>query len=250
LLPATGDTETEEVGRRSEEAGNLGGSIGSVRAVEVLHDRGPATPTDGDRWTAGSGYLIGPRLVLTAAHNVDYRRDLGDDEQFLVRTIEGDVLAARVLLVGDEPSRADLALLEISDPRFGEHLPRVTFARLDRDNPAPVTGCWAAGFPWFGEAGPVLPGGSRWETWQVYGHILPGGERQAGLLSLQVASAPSGWLTGSAWEGMSGAVVFRRRCSRRGAGCCRGHQRPSPAGGRVGPDCRAGHRCRRSGGSG
>jgi hypothetical protein len=165
-------------------------------------------PAGGDRWTAGSGYLIGSRLVLTAAHNVDYRRDLGGDEQLLVRTIEGNLLAARVVLVGDEVSGVDLALLEISDPGFGEQLLPVTFARVDRDNPAPVTRCWAVGFPRFGEAGPVLPGGGRRETWQVSGHILPGGKRRAGLLSLQVTSNPSASLTGSAWEGMSGAVVF------------------------------------------
>jgi len=183
-------------------------AIGTGRAVEVLHDRGPATPAGGDRWTGGSGYLIGSGLVLTAAHNVDYQRDLGGDEQLLVRTIEGDLLAARVVLACDEPSWVDLALLEISDPRFGEHLLPVTFARVDRDSPAPVTGCWAVGFPRFGETGPVLPGGSRRETWQVSGHILPGGKRRAGLLSLQVTSNPSASPPGSAWEGMSGAVVF------------------------------------------
>ena len=73
--------------------------IGTGRAVEVLHDRGPATPVDVDRWTGGSGYLIGARLVLTAAHNVDYRQNLGADEQLLVRTIGGSELAARVVLV-------------------------------------------------------------------------------------------------------------------------------------------------------
>ena len=73
--------------------------------------------------------------MLTAGHNVDYRRDLGGDGQLLVRTIEGSVLAARVVLAGDEPSRADLALLEIGDPGFGEHLLPVTFARVDRDSP-------------------------------------------------------------------------------------------------------------------
>ena len=189
-------------------------AIGTGRAVEVLHDRGPARPTGGDRWTGGSGYLIRSGLVLTAAHNVDYRRDLRDDEQLLVRTIEGDLLPARVLLIGDEPSWADLALLELSDTRFGEHLPPVTFARVDRDNPAPVSGGWAVGFPRFSEAGPFLPGDGRRETWLVFGHILhhlyhvlPGGKRRA-VLSLEVTSSPPAWLTGSAWEGMSGAVVF------------------------------------------
>src|SRR4029077_4482305 len=156
----------------------------------------------------GSGYLIGSGLVLTAAHNVDYRRDLGGGERLLVRTIEGDLLAAQVVLVCDEMSRVDLALLEISDPRFGEQLLPVTFARVDRDNPAPVTGCWAVGFPRFGESGPVLPEGSRRETWHVRGDIPPGAKLRAGLLSLQVTSNPSASLTGSAWEGMSGAVVF------------------------------------------
>ena len=183
-------------------------AIGPSRAVEVLHDRGPAAPAGGPRWTSGSGYLIGSRLVLTAAHNVDYRRDLGADEQLLVRMIEGSEQAAQVVLVGEELSRADLAVLEITDPRFGEHLPPVTFAGVDRDSPVPVTGCWAVGFPRFGEAEPVLPEGSRRETWHVRGDILPGAKLRAGLLSLQVTSNPSASLTGSAWEGMSGAVVF------------------------------------------
>ena len=59
-------------------------AIGTGRAVEVLHDRGPARGEN--RWTSGSGYLIGSGLVLTAAHNVDYRRDFGGDERLLVRT--------------------------------------------------------------------------------------------------------------------------------------------------------------------
>jgi WD40 repeat protein len=185
-------------------------TIGTGRAVEVLHDRGPDTPEGQDQWTGGSGYLIGGRLVLTAAHNVDYRQDLGDDEQLLVRTISGSEFAARVMLVGDEPSQVDLALLEIRDPKFDDYLPPVTFAQVNRDSPAPVSGCWAVGFPSFAEAGPVLPGGSRRETWPVRGDILPGAKLRAGLLSLLVTSTPqsSPSLTGSEWEGMSGAVVF------------------------------------------
>ena len=179
--------------------------------MEVLHDRGPAALVGAARWTGGSGYLIGGRLVLTAAHTVDYRQDLGYDEQLLVRTIAGSELAARVVMVCDEASQVDLALLEISDPQFDEHLPPVNFARVDRDSPAPVPGCWAVGFPRFGEAGPVLPEGSSKESWQVRGDILPGGKRRAGLLPLQVTSSPQplpASLAGSAWEGMSGSVVF------------------------------------------
>ncbi len=186
-------------------------AVGPGRAVEVLHDRGPATPAGPGQWAAGSGYLIGGRLVLTAAHIVGYRQDLGHQEQLLVRTIAGRELAARVVLVCDEPSQVDLALLEISDPRFGEDLRPAGFARVNRDSPAPVPNCWAVGFPRFGEAGPVLPEGSRRETWHVGGEILPGRKLRAGLLSLQVTSTPQPLpvsVSGSAWEGMSGAVVF------------------------------------------
>ena len=185
--------------------------IGTGRAVEVLHDRGPAAPVGVDRWTGGSGYLIGGRLVLTVAHNVDYRQDPGDGGQLLVRTMEGSEFAARVVLVCDEPSRVDLALLEISAPQFDEHLPAVSFARVNRDSPAPVPSCWAVGFPQFGEAGPVLPEGSKKETWEVGGYILPGTKLRAGLLSLQVTSTPRplpASLRGSEWEGMSGTAVF------------------------------------------
>jgi hypothetical protein len=186
-------------------------TIGTGRVVEVLHDRGPATLVDVDRWTGASGYLIGGRLVLTAAHAVDYRRDLGDDEQLLVRTIDWSEFPAQVLLVCDEPSQVDLALLEISAPQFSEALPPILFARVDRDCPAPMPGCWAVGFPRFGEAGRVLRGVSRRDTWQVRGDILPGGKLRSGLLSLLVTSTPQtslASLAGSAWEGMSGAVVF------------------------------------------
>src|SRR5262249_49933881 len=132
-------------------------------------------------------------------------------EKLLVRDVAGSKFAARVVLACDEPSGVDLALLEITDPRFDEHLRPAGFVRVNRDSPAPVTGCWAVGFPRFGEAGPVLPTGSRKETWQVTGDMLPGTKRRSGLLSLQVTSAPQrlpASLSGSPWEGMSGGVVF------------------------------------------
>ena len=182
--------------------------MGTDRAVEVLHDRGSAAPNDA-RWTSGSGYLVGGRLVLTAAHNVDYQQGLSKDEQLLIRTIAGSKFAARVVLVCDKSSQTDLALLEITGPRFDEQMPPVRFARVNQGNPAPVSGCWAVGFPRFGEAGLVLPEGSRKDTWEVFGDIMPGTKQRAEQISLQVTSGPAPVvLTGSAWEGMSGALVF------------------------------------------
>src|SRR5262245_20763961 len=101
--------------------------------VEIPHDRGRAPSTD--RWTSGSGYLIGGGLMLTAAHTIDYRQIR--DEQLLLRTIGGRV-AARVVLVCEERSRVDLALLEVSGLRFDSHLPPVSFARVNRESLAPV----------------------------------------------------------------------------------------------------------------
>ncbi|WP_322778715.1 serine protease, partial [Frankia sp. Cas4] len=185
---------------------------GPGRAVEVLYDRGPSVPPSVDRWVAGSGYLIGGQLVLTAAHVVDHRQGLGDDERVLVRTVPGTEYAADVLLVCDRDSEIDLALLKIVDSDFTEVLPPAAFARVDRDSSATVEGCWAVGFPQFGEADPVLEEGSRRDTWHIHGHILPGGKLRAGLLALQVNDTPrplpDGSLAGSEWQGMSGAVVF------------------------------------------
>jgi len=115
----------------------IASAIGTGRAVEVLHDRGLGRPAGADQWTSGSGYLIGGRLVLTAAHTVDYQQSPGDGEQLLVRTIAGRELPARVVLVCDEPSQVDLALLEITDSRFDERLRPAGFARVNRDSPAP-----------------------------------------------------------------------------------------------------------------
>jgi hypothetical protein len=179
------------------------------RAVEVLHDRGPASL--GYRWTGGTGYLIGGRLVLTAAHAIDYRQSLEDGQQLLVRTVDGREFGASLLLVCDQSTQVDLALLEISDLLFTENLPAITFAQVNRDSPASVPACWAVGFPGFAEASPVLPGGSPRDTWAVRGEVLPGSKLRAGLLSLQVSSTPRSLpnsMEESEWAGMSGAVVF------------------------------------------
>jgi hypothetical protein len=54
---------------------------------------------------------------------------------------------------------ADKAKAENPDPGFDDHLSPVSFARVDRDSPAP--GCWAVGFSRFAEAGPVGPAAEK-----------------------------------------------------------------------------------------
>lgn len=179
------------------------------RVVEVLRDRGAnAAPR---RWTAGSGFLIGGQLVLTAAHCVDYRTTFPPDESVQVRLLDGQKIPATVVLAADEDSPMDLALLRLSGAPAERELAFVPFAEINRATPVPVTGCWAIGFPGFAEAEPVLPSGSRRESWHVVGTVLPGGKLRAGLLVLEVTGGPRPPRDDRArlpWSGMSGAVVF------------------------------------------
>ena len=180
-----------------------------MRAVEVLCDCGPGSQP---RWLAGSGYLVGGRWVLTAAHNVDYLQVVPDGRLLVRRMGAGRAeLAAQVVVAGTES--ADLALLEVTDPAFVEALTPVSWARVNRGRPEILTGCWAVGCPAFKQRKQAdAPSGWLIDTEQVAGQIRPGSDLQSGLLSLQVTSAPrllpEGSLAQSEWAGMSGAAVF------------------------------------------
>ena len=206
---------------------------GTGRAVEVLHDRGAHPAANRERWTTGSGYLIGGRMVLTAAHNIDYQQRVSDGEQLLVRTMSGAEFTAGVMLVCDEASQVDLALLEVTDDDFHEHLTSIAFASVNRDSPVPLADCWAVGFPRLAESRSVLLDGSRSDSWHVHGTVLPGGKRRSGLLALEVTSTPRplpGSPAGSPWDGMSGAAVFAAVPSGgRAIGVVSVHHRPEGA---------------------
>jgi Trypsin-like peptidase domain len=157
----------------------------------------------------GSGFRLGGRLVLTAAHVVAGAAAAGivvqgpDKVPHPARVVDG--------LAGD-PDTVDLALLELRDQAAG--LPPPPVAAVDRDAPVPVPveGCWAVGYPLFQEI-PSASGVVR-ETAQVWGMILPAENLVGGLLSLQVTSAPRPLppqqeaLGESPWSGMSGAAVL------------------------------------------
>ncbi len=172
--------------------------------VEVLRRWDGQTRTG---WSVGSGFLIRDGYVLTAAHNVGH----GD---LLVRTGEVERPAVVRLSGGDD---ADMALLEITEGvgDLGGFLSR-QFGRVDRDTADYVERCWAIGFPKFKERAtvPGRPGQGkpfRLST-QVGGRIPTGENLRQQLLTLHVGHTPYR-LAGdpasqSAWEGMSGAVVF------------------------------------------
>jgi WD40 repeat protein len=182
------------------------------RAVEVLHDRGVG---HAPRWRVGSGYLIGARSVLTAAHCV-----LVDGAvlgEIFVRVQGGPGNGApreyRARIAAAAEDGADLALLTIDDPWFGPiDVEPVSWARVERASAEPVIGCWAVGFPAFKVRRHSSGRIALRDTAQVTGRINPGSNLVSGMLELQVSAAPrplpQGTLAGSEWEGMSGALIF------------------------------------------
>jgi WD40 repeat protein len=162
-----------------------------------------------ERYRYGSGFRLGGRLVLTAAHVVAGAAAAG----IVVRGPDKVPHPARVVdvLAGD-PDAVDLALLELCDQTA--ELPAPPVAVVDRDVPvpAPVEGCWAVGYPLFQEVRSAA--GVVRETAQVWGMILPAENLVGELLSLHVTSAPrelppqqEAWGE-SPWSGMSGAAVL------------------------------------------
>ncbi|MBV1856537.1 WD40 repeat domain-containing protein [Catellatospora tritici] len=170
------------------------------RAVEVIHDAGPAAAR---RWTCSSGLLIGARLVLTAAHAVP------PGGTVTVRRADKVELAATVRLRGDE-STADLAIVELAAP-VGQ-LPPLGYGTVRRDGADQVPGCRGIGYPDFQtvrrDGGPPVR-----DTAQLDGVIPTAEQRIADLLTLRVTSAPRPLppqqeaLGASPWSGVSGTVV-------------------------------------------
>jgi WD40 repeat protein len=177
------------------------------RVVEVVADFGTGAAV---RYRYGSGFRLGGRLVLTAAHAV--AGDTAAPEVF-VRGLDKVPHPVRLvdMLAGD-PGTADLALLELGDGV--PELPPLAVAGIARDIPVPVPvdGCWAVGYPQFQEV--KSASGVVRETAQVWGMILPAENLVGGLLTLQVTSAPRALppqheaLGKSQWSGMSGAAVL------------------------------------------
>jgi len=184
------------------EAGGVSAPKLDELAVEVLHD-GP------QGWTVGSGFLIGGGYVLTAAHCVGPA-----GSEALVRT--GEVERKAVVRLTGEADGADIALVELTAGAGDLDSFRSRFGAVDRGTHRWVERCWAIGFPAFKER-PAAPGRQdqgkpvRLST-QVNGRIGPGEDLGVPLLTLQAGQTPRPLTTDdddqSAWQGMSGAVVF------------------------------------------
>lgn len=168
------------------------------REIEVYAawpDRGPGT----SGWRCGSGYLLGGRLILTAAHVVSL-----DAERVLptVRVRVGTELVTAEVAWHRPPDEADVALLVVTEPEWA--VPRwrqpVCFGRLVTNRTGQE--CRATGFP------AVVAEPRRRDSHVATGTLNPGSLVKAGRYAMEVTNAPAPpGVTGSRWAGMSGAAL-------------------------------------------
>ena len=181
------------------------------RLVEVITDLGVDVD---ERYTYGSGCVVGGRTVLTSAHVV------AGAQHVEVRNLNKQIFTARhdPRFIGDPggwrsdgSAGPDLALIFIEDSTWVD-VPRVGYGQINRNhsNGGPVDRVRAIGFPWFAE---------RQRSTAVRSLVEVGGcipllsGSTDGRFSVEVTLAPpsppdNGAAPESQWSGMSGAPVF------------------------------------------
>lgn len=151
------------------------------------------------RWRCGSGYLLGGRLVLTAAHVVcPHGRALAT-----VRVrVESELVAAEVAWYRCA-GEVDVALLVVTESAWVPPVwPQpVRWGRLVTSRAG--QGCEALGFP------SVVAEPRRRDTHRAVGVLNPGSLVKAGRYAMEVSNPPARPAEGgSRWAGMSGAAVL------------------------------------------
>ncbi|MFK5635980.1 serine protease [Ornithinimicrobium sp. LYQ103] len=150
----------------------------------------------------GSGFLVGGRRILTAAHNIESGR-------LTIRFLDGRELKA-VHVPAPSAFAQDMATLEITSSSFSRDVPPIRFANVDREFGQVLEHCWAVGFPRWKEK---LRGPNQSplrDSVQLRGDIATGSNRVSGRLEFLVPNSPRPLSSTdqSEWEGMSGAPVF------------------------------------------
>lgn len=163
---------------------------------------------DGER-QLGSGFLVAPRLVLTAWHCTVHRTTGAEASGLtLLRLGRPDTVAAVCVATSRDLDLAVLALPEDCD--WGVDLPRTTFGRTDPLVSETLTDCQAVGLPAWQHDEDLRSSGT------VQGSIRTGDGLGTGLwqlrdLETRGVADPSGSTTTqeSPWAGLSGALVFQ-----------------------------------------
>lgn len=177
------------------------------RVAQIVVDRG-----GGIESFRGSGYLVGPSLVLTAAHvlagasAVRVRLDVG-------QPTEVDVQAERWWADPEGHHGTDLAVVMIpADVTAGRAVDLARFGRIS--DCTAVLAVQALGFPRFKLRGSAASTGERdvfRDLDQVTGHAPVAANRRQGTLAVYLEDPPPaspGHEGLSPWEGMSGAAVW------------------------------------------
>ena len=188
-------------------AGDEGVTAQAWRVAQLVVERGP-----GGAGSRGSGYLVGPGRVLTAAHvvagarAVRVRLDVGQPAEVEVRAEDWWADPAG-------SSGTDLAVVLIAaEATAGREVEPARFGRIGDGTAVLVV--QAFGFPGFklraSPAGSGGPGVFR-DLEQVTGHAPVAANRRQGTLAVYLddpppaAAEPGG---PSPWAGMSGAAVW------------------------------------------
>ncbi len=151
---------------------------GRVVAVQPLSEGG-----GGSAWP-GSGYVVAPRLVLTAAHAAPAR----GEPAAVFGVGEAATCTGVVVWRGSPGGRDDAALVEVDDPRWRPRQgPPVRWGRVVTNRPA--ISCEAWGFPAL-----VQRQGRAAETAQPAGTLNPGnryvGDRYVMSIASRLAQFP------------------------------------------------------------
>jgi tetratricopeptide (TPR) repeat protein len=179
-----------------------------VDTARVMELYAPAVEGGGQ---VGSGYRVGPEVVLTAAHVVaglpawpagePVPAEVGASGACAARPLHEQEWVPAVVSWRDEDS--DVAVLRLAStvPPLPAGSPPPRWGRVDGMEPVNVS---AVGFPWAQER----PDRVR-DTEQLFGFIAPAAMAKAHLFAVTVkTAAPAVRASGSPWAGMSGAALF------------------------------------------